>query len=189
MGYRTSYHDPQIVGSPIRHYLRFCVYLFVFWLLITQNLSVKFLCMGAVGALAVAWVCMPLFLIQNLSHTKRYFMLDIPLIPLIDYFIWLLKELILANLDVAKTVWKKELPIRPKLIVFHVTFDNPIALSLLANSITLTPGTITLKVNRENEFYIHALTPAAAEGICAGSMAKKIAALFHEDATVTMIRK
>ena len=124
---------------------------------------------------------MPLFTIPNRSRTKHYFMLDVRIVPLISYVFGLLKELILSNMDVAKTVWKKELPIKPELIRFQVHFDNPLAIAMLANSITLTPGTITLDSDAENIYVIHALTPTAAEGIRQGGMVKKIAALFHEN--------
>lgn len=170
--------DKTVVGNPIAHYARFTIYLYIFWLLISGSLQPKFLIMGAVACLAIAWVCTPLFMIDNISHTKKYFMLNISILRLIGYVFWLLKELILANIDVAKAVWKKDLPIEPVLLHFRVAIDNPIALALLANSITLTPGTITLNVSKDNIYEIHALTPGAAEGIQSGAMAKKIAWLF-----------
>lgn len=171
--------DGTVQGNPVAHYVRFAIYLYIFWLIISGSLQLKFLIMGAVACIVIAWVCTPLFMIDNISHTKKYFLLDIPLISLIGYAFWLLKELILANLDVAKSVWKKEMPIEPQLLHFRVSMDNPVALVLLANSITLTPGTITLNVSRENIYEIHALTPTAAEGIRSGAMAKKVGKLFR----------
>lgn len=172
---------PDMVGNYHSHYIRFVCYLFVFWLLITGSLHLKFLIIGGAASFIVAWICMPLFTIPNRSRTKHYFMLDVRIVPLIAYVFWLLKELILSNMDVAKTIWKKELPIKPELIRFQVHFDNPLAIAMLANSITLTPGTITLDSDAENVYVIHALTPTAAEGIRQGGMVKKIAALFHEN--------
>lgn len=175
---RLFLSDPTVVGNPIGHYIRFSIYLYIFWLLISGSLQAKFLIMGAVACLVIAWVCTPLFMIDNISHTKKYFMLNVSVIKLIAYVFWLLKELLMANLDVMKATWKKELPIEPTLLHFHVSIDNPIALALIANSITLTPGTITLNVSRDNIFEIHALTPGAADGILSGATAKKVAWLF-----------
>ncbi|MCR5665513.1 MAG: Na+/H+ antiporter subunit E [Eubacterium sp.] len=169
------------------NYFRFVVYMFIFWLLITQIYTMKFLIMGAAASFVVAWICMPLFMIRNLSQTKQYFVFDVSLLKFFAYFIWLMKELVLANLDVTKTVLKKELPIEPKVICFRVGFDNPLAIALLANSITLTPGTITLHVNKSNVFEIHALTQGAAEGILSGSMAKKVAWLYGYENTVEIM--
>lgn len=187
MKHRLFMGDPAVVGNPTTHYLRFAIYLYIFWLLITGSMQPKFLIMGAIASLIVAWVCTPLFMIDNLSHTKKYFLLAVPLFPLIGYLFWLLKELLLANLDVIQAVWKKQLPIEPKLLHFQVAFDNPAALAMLANSITLTPGTITLSVSKDNIFEIHALTPGAAEGICSGAMAQKVGHLFRQDISFTML--
>ncbi len=184
---RLFLHDSTVVGNPLKHYLRFTIYLYIFWLLISGSLQLKFLIMGAVACLLIAWVCTPLFMIDNISHTKKYFLLNVPIYKLIAYVFWLLKELILANMDVAKATWKKELPIHPTLLHFHTSMDNPVALALLANSITLTPGTITLNVSRDNIYEIHALTPGAAEGIISGAMAKKVAWLFGLDADFSML--
>lgn len=178
---------PDIVGNYYLHYIRFVCYLFVFWLLITGSLHLKFLIIGGISSLLVAWICMPLFTISKQSRTRHYFMLDVRLIPLIGYTFWLLKELILSNLDVMKTVWHKALPIKPELIRFQVDFDNPLAIAMLANSITLTPGTVTLDSDDKNIYVIHALTPGAADGIRQGSMVKKVAALFHENETFQIL--
>ncbi|SDB23487.1 multicomponent Na+:H+ antiporter subunit E [Eubacterium oxidoreducens] len=170
-----------------KSYIRFVVYMFIFWLLITQIYTMKFLIMGAAASFVVAWICMPLFTIRNLSQTKQYFVFDVSLVKFFAYFIWLMKELVLANLDVTKAVMQKTVRIEPKVICFRVNFDNPLAIALLANSITLTPGTITLHVNKSNVYEIHALTRTAAQGILDGSMAKKVAWLYDYDDTVEIL--
>lgn len=189
MGDRLFLHDETVVGNPFAHYIRFTVYMFLFWLLISQSFTVKFIVMGIVASFVVAWVCTPLFMIRNYDQTKKYFALGVPLIPFIGYVIWLIKELVLANIDVAKATWKKSLPIEPEVIRFQVLFDNPLAIGLLANSITLTPGTITLNVSRDGVYEIHALTPGAADGIRSGSMMKKVAKLYKEDETFRLVEE
>ncbi len=174
-------------SKKVKNYIRFVVYMFLFWLLITQTFTLKFFLMGAAASFVVAWICMPLFTIRNLSQTKSYFVFDVSLVKFAYYFIWLMKELILANIDVAKVVLKKSLPIEPCVLCFRVNFDNPLAIALLANSITLTPGTVTLHVNKSNIFEIHALTSGAAEGILSGAMAKKVAWLYGYDDVVEIL--
>ena len=51
---RLHLGDPTVVGNPIAHYIRFTIYLYIFWLLISGNLQLKFLIMGAVACLLVA---------------------------------------------------------------------------------------------------------------------------------------
>lgn len=175
------------VGNPAAHYIRFVIYLFAFWMMITLSVEPKYLIMGVLGSLIVARVCLPLLMVPNYHHTKYYFLLEVSLLKFFAYMIWLMKELVLANLDVITAVLKPELPVNPQLLRFRVHFDNPAPIALLANSITLTPGTITVKVDKNNEYIIHALTPGAAEGILSGSMARKVAHLYGLDDTVEFL--
>lgn len=185
---RTNFlKDPEVVGNPTLHYITFGLYLFIFWLLITASLEPKFLIMGLGSAIVITWVCMPLFMLHNHDHSKKYFMLGFSPIKLLLYTLWLMKELVLANIDVAKAALNKSLPIEPQILHFQCHYDNPLALTLLANSITLTPGTITVNVSHKNVFTIHALTPGAAQGIIDGAMLKKVAELLHEDGTFEML--
>lgn len=173
------FKDPDVVGSPVFHYVRFCVILFVFYLLISATLHIKFVIIGLLSCFVVGLVCMPLFMIED-RDGKKHFLLDVSILKFLAYMVWLFKELVMANIDVAKTVWKSGLPIHPELIRFQVDWKNPIAAALLANSITLTPGTITLSFTKEGVFEIHALTPGAAQGIIDGGMLRKVAGLYHE---------
>ena len=66
------------------------------------------------------------------------------------------------------------------MIYFKMDYENPTAAALLSTSITLTPGTITLDVDDEGVFQVHALTEATAGGLMTGVMQRKIAALYGE---------
>ncbi len=177
----------ELVGNPLHHYIKFACYLFVFWLLISGSFHLKFVIIGMVTSLIVAKICMPIFTVPNLDHTKKYFILQMSPIALIGYVLWLTKELIMANVDVVKHIWFNKDDQAQTVVKFKAEFDNPVAIALLANSITLTPGTITLRAKRDHIFEIHALTPGAREGIEQGSMVKKIEKLMHEDANFKVI--
>ena len=180
------FKDPDVVGNPVYHYVRFCVILFVFYLLISATLHIKFVIIGVLTCIVVGLVCMPLFLIKG-KDGKKHFLLDVSLPKFFAYMLWLFKELVLANIDVGKAVWNPSLPIHPELLRFQVDWNNPAAAALLANSITLTPGTITLSYTKEGVFEIHALTPGAAEGIVGGGMLRKVAGLYHEKEDFQML--
>ncbi len=172
--------DETIVGSPIKQMVIVACVMFVFWNLLGGKYSLKFLTYGAVTSIAAAWLCVPLMLIPNASGTKKYFIFDVNLGKYIIYWIWLLNEVVKANIDVAKATVKPEMVINPRLIRFRIKFDNPMAHATLANSITLTPGTVTLNVTEDGLYEIHALTDGAAEGLLEGGMQKRIAELFGE---------
>ena len=73
------------------------------------------------------------------------------------YLPWLLKEILVANLNVAKVILSPSLPISPIMVVFRSTQRTDLGRVLYANSITLTPGTITTGVEGD-QLEIHALT-------------------------------
>ena len=80
-------------------------------------------------------------------------------------------------LDEAK---KKKIEIDPQVIQFQCHFKNPIATTLFVNSIILTPSTVTVNVDHNNVFTVHALTVEAAEDLLAGEMQRRIARVFDE---------
>ena len=81
---------------------------------------------------------------------------------LLAYVPWLLKEIFVANLEVAKVILDPKLPISPRMVVFHGSQQTDLGRAIYANSITLTPGTITTGVEGQ-DFQIHALRAADLE--------------------------
>jgi multicomponent Na+:H+ antiporter subunit E len=79
------------------------------------------------------------------------------------YLPWLMKEIFVANVAVAKVILHPKLPISPITVIFHGSQKTDIGRFIYANSITLTPGTITTGVEGQ-DFEIHALTYADVDG-------------------------
>jgi multicomponent Na+:H+ antiporter subunit E len=78
------------------------------------------------------------------------------------YLPWLMKEVFVANVEVAKVILDPKLPISPRIVTFHGSQETDLGRAIYANSITLTPGTITTGVEGQ-EFEIHALRAADLE--------------------------
>lgn len=173
-------NDKTIVGSPVKHLTVLSVVMFAFWFLLSGKVDFKFLLYGALTAIISAWICVPLLLLPNADGTKKYFIFDVNLGKYALYWLWLLKEVVNANIDVVKATVKSEMVINPRVIAFRIKYDNPMAHTTLANSITLTPGTVTLNVTEDGLYEIHALTDGAAEGLLGGGMQQKVADLFGE---------
>lgn len=177
---KDVFHDKTIVGSPYKHFLLLSAILYIFWCLLCGNFTLKFIVVGVGSALISAYICMPLLLLENRDGTKKYFAFDVNWFKYAAYWLWLLNEVRKANMDVATSVIKSEMNVNPKVFKFRMPYDNPMAEATLANSITLTPGTITLDVSDDGVFTIHALTNGAREGLIEGGMQRKIAKLFGE---------
>lgn len=180
-------HDKGIVGAPMLHMGSLAIMLFAFWLLLTGSIERKFLTYGVLTALITAWVTYPLLLIPNDAGTKKYFLLGVNPGKLVLYLLWLFWQLVLANLDVLKATVRPEIEIAPRIVRFRYQAENPIAKVCLANSITLTPGTVTIEVTEDGVFTVHALTDGAADGLKDGAMQEKAAWLFDTPYTFTFI--
>jgi len=102
---------------------------------------------------------------------------------LIPYSVWLLKEIFLANVHVLRIAM---LPggmrlMNPEIITFKTRLSSPLARYLLANSITLTPGTVTLKV-KDSMMSVHSISAHTTKGL-EGEMENRIAWAFGEKLT------
>ena len=95
------------------------------------------------------------------------------------YLPWLFKEIVLSNIAVARVILDPRLPIRPRVLRVRASQRSDVAQVIYANSITLTPGTVTLDV-RNGEFLVHALTDESAEGLLTGEMDRRVAWLEGE---------
>ena len=181
------YNDKTIVGSPALHLCKLVLVMMIIWLLLSGRLEIKFLAYGIATAVICSIICMPLMILNGISSDKKYFVFNFNFFKLLAYIVWLFWQLILANIEVAKAVVRPDLKIDTQIVRFKVNYDNPMALVLLANSITLTPGTVTMNVTDDGVYEIHALTEGSAEGIIEGSMQTHVARLFGEDENWTLV--
>ena len=94
----------------------------------------------------------------------------------LSYFPWLLWEIVKANIDVAKVIIDPKLPIGLRILRVDGSQQTDIGLVTYANSITLTPGTVTIW-DEGTRLDVHALTPAAVDGLLSGKMDRRVTAL------------
>lgn len=141
--------------------------LFAFWLLLS-GFFVPFLIGAGLGsAIAVALLA------------RRMDVLDHEGQPLhlgpraLWYWPWLIKEIVKSGWDVTRRVLDPRLPISPTLVRFKPSQRTVVGLVIHANSITLTPGTLTVDVAR-GEFLVHALTEEGAAGVTSGEMDNRV---------------
>ena len=95
------------------------------------------------------------------------------------YPFWLLWQILLANLQVAALIVHPRMPIAPVLLEFRSGLQSDLARVTLGNSITLTPGTLTVRIE-DDLFLVHSLHPRLAGGLLDGSMQHQVAAAFGE---------
>ena len=97
----------------------------------------------------------------------------------IAYIPWLIEQIILANIHVAALALNPKMPIDPKIITFKTKLESDVSWVTMANSITLTPGTITVDI-KEGVFYVHALSKKVAHDLLTGEMEDRVAHIYME---------
>jgi multicomponent Na+:H+ antiporter subunit E len=156
--------------------------LFAFWLILSGKLEVMYLIFGVASAVLVTFVTQDLLEPEERQQKKTLSTSASPLKTvwrLFSYFVWLVREIIQANLQVAYLVIHPKLPIDPGLLRFRTRLQSRAGHILLANSITLTPGTITVDLT-EGTYLVHALVPAAAGSLLEAKMQSRLEAIFGE---------
>jgi len=132
---------------------------------------------GVYEPLMLALGVLSCLLTVYLAHRMGFFARGIfslhlsPRLP--RFWAWLLVEIFKANLAVAAAVLRPGRSISPTVVDIR-TESGPIGQTLLANAITLTPGTVTLDVD-EGRLRVHCLTRAAADALLEGEMNRRVA--------------
>ena len=94
----------------------------------------------------------------------------------LGYAGWLAVEIVKSNIDVASRILNPGLPIQPQVIRVRSTQKTDLGRVIFANSITLTPGTVSMEI-RGDEIIVHALSTDAADFDASGEMNRRVTAL------------
>lgn len=121
---------------------------FIMWLAFTWSFDIQELAFGAVVSLFVA-----MFSARFFIHNDAWYLFNPKRLVMLIYYCFIIFpiELIKSNIDVAKRAFSPKLNINPGIIKVPVSLKSEYGLSMLANSITLTPGTITMEVTQEDD--------------------------------------
>jgi multicomponent Na+:H+ antiporter subunit E len=147
----------------MRYFLSLAVVLAALWLGISGVYKPHILSLGAASVLLVVWLSARMEVVGT-EHNPVLYSWRLPV-----YWGWLVWQIITANVNVARLVFRPT-AIRPRVFRAAVPQKSSVAKVTYANSITLTPGTVTLQL--EADFVeVHALDETSAAGIEDGSMA------------------
>ncbi|WP_305044971.1 Na+/H+ antiporter subunit E [Geoalkalibacter sp.] len=150
------------------------VILFLFWIMLSGMFDAFHLSLGVLSCALVAWLSSDLLFVGGkLPKSLR------SLIGMALYLPWLFWQIVVANVQVAAIVLHPRMleRINPRIIRFRTRLKTPFARVTFGQSITLTPGTITVNID-EDEFTVYALTDASASGL-PGEMERRVAAALE----------
>jgi multicomponent Na+:H+ antiporter subunit E len=144
----------------------FCV-LFLFWLLLSGHYTAFLVLSGVGSSVFVVWIARRMEVVDQEGLPVHFW-------RALTYWPWLAWEIVKSALTVSKIILDPRLPISPTLVRFRPSQRSAVGLVTHANSITLTPGTITVEASA-GEFLVHGLTKAGAEAAIDSEMDRRVA--------------
>jgi len=152
------------------NYLIFACILFLYWILLSGHTSILLLTLGLASVILVVW------LVHRMDRNDNAPFRMLFRIKFLSYLGWLIREVVVTNIDVARRIWDPSLPIKPACRKIKVSINDPLIKTIYANSITLTPGTVTTEVG-EDYFIVHALNSESLDELEEGEMEARLSRL------------
>ena len=148
--------------------ISYATFLFLVWLLLSGHLEPLMLGLGLVSVLLTVFLVKRMTLIDHESY-PLHLSSKIP-----GYLVFIMQEIVKANIDVIKRIMTfKRTSISPQLFEVPTSLKSDLGQVIYANSITLTPGTVSVELEKD-KILVHALTKEAADELSGGKMAKSI---------------
>jgi multicomponent Na+:H+ antiporter subunit E len=150
--------------------------MFGFWILLSGKFDLFHLTLGVLSSGLVAWLSTDVLMLDSKKNDRLAIAFRF-----ISYVPWLLYQIVISTLHVTFLALHPKMlkQIDPTIVTFKTKLKSNIAKVALANSITLTPGTITIRIEHD-VFYVHAISRKAAAGL-PGEMEDRLAKVFKEN--------
>ena len=147
------------------------LFLGLVWILLSGHYTPLLLTLGVLSCLIVWYFSHKMDLVDHEGHP-----LHLQPIKLMIYWLWLCAEVVKSNFDVALRIIKPSLPIQPRVFTVPTSQRTELGQVIYANSITLTPGTVSIDM-RGHEIEVHALAGESANALLTGDMDRRITAV------------
>ena len=158
------------MNRPFARILTLALLLIAAWVLWSGYLKPLLLGLGALSCLLTVWIVRRMGYFDDETFAFHYAW------RLLGFWAWLGGEVVKSSIEVARVVLGRRIVVEPQVVDIDGSALGPVDQVLLGNSITLTPGTLTLDVH-EGRLLVHALTPNGAAALRDGEMQRRVAAL------------
>jgi multicomponent Na+:H+ antiporter subunit E len=163
------------MGGAVLHAASLAVALSFLWLLLSGHFADPLLLgLGLASVIVVTFIAHRMDLADREGHPVHLSW------RALIYWPWLIKEIVMANIEVAKAITRTSMDIEPTVIRLKASQTSELGRVIYANSITLTPGTVTIGLEGE-DLTVHALTRGSKEGLETGEMDRKVTAMAGSD--------
>ena len=157
--------------NKLPHALSLGIFLGILWLLLSGHFSLLLLGIGMLSIVLVVYLALRMDVVDHEGQPVH-----LRLRATLGYWAWLLKAIIISNIDVCKRILSPSMPISPTRVSIKGLQETDLARVIFANSITLTPGTVSMSVD-DGVIDVHSLTREGAADLEAGEMNRRIRSL------------
>lgn len=140
--------------------------LFIFWVVLSGHYTPFLLAVGVICCVLIVFLIIKMNILDDEAHPIKF------TLSAIKYWPWLFGQIIQSAVNVAKIIINPNLPISPTMIKIKPLQETDIGIVTFANSITLTPGTISVEIDKDN-ILVHAITRDNAFDLEQGIMNEK----------------
>jgi multicomponent Na+:H+ antiporter subunit E len=158
------------MNKPYVRLLVLALLLIMAWVLWSGYLKPLLLGLGALSCALTIWIMRRMGYFDDETFAFHYDW------RLLGFWAWLGGEIIKSSIEVARVVLRRRMDVEQRIVNVDGSGLEPLDLALLGNSITLTPGTLTLDVHNDR-LLVHALTADGAAALQGGEMQRRVAAL------------
>ena len=147
--------------------------LFATWMLLSGEFSLDhglILGLGIASVILVVLIAVRMDVVDHEGHpihlTQRF----------VGYWLWLLLEIVKGGIDVTRRVWSPSMPISPTMYILKASQPGELGQVIYANSITLTPGTVTVRLDG-GDILVHAIAREVGDDLASGEMDRRVTEL------------
>ena len=151
----------------MKHFTALLVILAVLWWVLSGYTKVLLISLGTVSVLFTTWLAMRMDVVDDESHPLHLSG------KLFRYWMYLLWQIVVANFQTIKIILSVRPDIDPRIVKTRISQDSALGRVVLGNSVTLTPGTVTLEIAGD-QIEAHAINQAAADGVTQGDMDRRV---------------
>lgn len=152
----------------MRYFLSLAIVLSLLWLGMSGVYKPLMFILGAVSVVFVVWMSRRMDVV-GVEHNPVLYSWRLPV-----YWVWLLWEIIKSNVEVSRAALSPRKLVRPRVVKVPMRLNSAVGKVTYGNSVTLTPGTVTLLLE-EDYLEAHALLESSAASLESGAMERKIA--------------
>lgn len=160
----------------MKYTLTLCLAMLAVWYLWSGHNEPHLLIIGGLSVLLCLWIAKRMGIVDEEGAPAQ-----LGLRPFTSYMPWLAKEIVESNIEVTKTILSREMDLKRNMIEIGAHQKTELGRVILANSITLTPGTISVKMEGDR-ILIHALSFEGAEEDLSGEMGRRVCRLENKSA-------